>query len=313
VSAEKAADMIHNDNIHILLDLAGHTAFNRLDIFALKPCPIQITYIGYPYSTGLTEMDYRITDDVCDNIEVSQKFYTEKLINLPGGFLCYDPTVIKRNHKYNVPELKQQPFLKNNREKLRIACFNRVNKITDTNIKFFDEILTKNKNVEFVFKTKALLNKTIKKEFLNKFSKDNHSRIEILPCTILHEQHVEVYNTVDIAIDTFPYSGTTTSCEALYMGVPVYTLYDSEYFFHAQNVTASLLKNSHNDFEEYILYKKEEIHEKIKNLQEKDNEFWNNFKNDTRQKFLNGNICNKTRYITEIQKLFTDLFKNYNK
>jgi predicted O-linked N-acetylglucosamine transferase (SPINDLY family) len=95
VSAEKAADMIHNDNIHILLDLAGHTAFNRLDIFALKPCPIQITYIGYPYSTGLTEMDYRITDDVCDNIEVSQKFYTEKLINLPGGILCYDPNVIK--------------------------------------------------------------------------------------------------------------------------------------------------------------------------------------------------------------------------
>ena len=65
-SAEQAAKLIHNDHIHILLDLAGHTAFNRLDIFALKPSRMQISYIGYPYSTGLTEMDYRITDSICE-------------------------------------------------------------------------------------------------------------------------------------------------------------------------------------------------------------------------------------------------------
>jgi predicted O-linked N-acetylglucosamine transferase (SPINDLY family) len=308
MSAENAANMIHNDKIHILLDLAGHTAFNRLDIFALKPCPIQITYIGYPYSTGLKEMDYRITDGVCDNTDVSQKFYTEKLINLPGGFLCYDPTVIKHNYKYKQPILKEQPYLKNKKEKLKIACFNRVNKITDTNIKLFDDILSKNDSVEFVFKTKGLLNKNVQKEFLSKFSKENVNRIEILPCTILHEQHVEEYNKVDIAIDTFPYSGTTTSCEALYMGVPVFTVYDSEYYFHAQNVTASLLKNSHVDLEEYIVSNKQDIHDKIKVLMEKDDNFWQNLKSDTRQKFLSGNICNKKRYITEIQKLFTDLF-----
>lgn len=308
MSAFQAADMIYNDNIHILLDLAGHTAFNRLDIFALKPCPIQITYIGYPYSTGLKEMDYRITDNVCDKIDVSQKFYTEKLINLPGGFLCYDPTVIKHNYKYNVPLLQEQPYLTNKRQKLRIACFNRVNKITDTNIKLFNDILSKNENVEFVFKTKGLLNKNVQKEFLSKFSKENVNRIEILPCTILHEQHVKEYNKVDIAIDTFPYSGTTTSCEALYMGVPVFTVYDSEYYFHAQNVTASLLKNSHPDLEQYIITDKQDIHDKITFLMEKDNDFWQSFKGDIRSKFLNGNICNKKRYMTEIQELFTTLF-----
>ena len=306
MSAEKASDMIYSDKIHILLDLAGHTAFNRLDIFALKPCPVQVTYIGYPYSTGLNEMDYRITDDVCDNLQVSQKFYTEKLINLPGGFLCYDPTVIKRNFQYKKPEITESPYNKNGY--ITIGCFNRVNKITDNNIKYFNDILTKNKKVRFVFKTKALLNKTISREFLNKFDKDNHKRISILPCTILHEQHVLEYNKVDIAIDTFPYSGTTTSCEALYMGVPVFTVYDSEFYFHPQNVTASILKNSHSDFEKYIIYNKDDIHSKIEELESKEDVFWNLLKTDTREKFLNGNICNKDRYMKELNTLFTNLY-----
>lgn len=311
MSAESGAQLIHNDNIHILLDLAGHTAHNRLDIFALKPCPIQITYIGYPYSTGLNEMDYRITDAVCDNEEVSQKFYTEKLINLPGGFLCYDPRVIKKNYNYQVPEITKTPYLKCERKFLTIGCFNRVNKMTEKNIKYFDEILSKNENVKFVFKTKALLNQNIKKEFLKKFSKENLNRIEVLPCTTLHEQHVLEYNKVDIAIDTFPYSGTTTSCEALYMGVPVFTVYDNKYYFHAQNVTASILKNSHKDFENYIIYNKDDIHSKLNELQNKDNAFWNNLKNDTREKFLNGRICDKKRYMTEIEQVFTNLFNKY--
>ena len=65
-SAKDVSDLIYNDNVHILLDLAGHTAFNRLDVFSLKPSPIQISYIGYPMTTGLNEMDYRITDNICD-------------------------------------------------------------------------------------------------------------------------------------------------------------------------------------------------------------------------------------------------------
>lgn len=305
MSAEKAADMIHNDNIHILLDLAGHTAFNRLDIFALKPCPIQISYIGYPYSTGLTEIDYRITDDVCDNLEVSQKFYTEKLITLPGGFLCYDPTVLSRTKQFVYPNLQDCPFIKN--KYITIGCFNRVNKITDTNIQYFNDILCKNKNVRFVFKTKALLNKKVKAKFLSKFDKENHQRITVLPCTILHEAHLEEYNKIDIAIDTFPYSGTTTSCESLFMGVPVFTVYDDKYYFHAQNVTASILKNSHKDFEKYILYNKDNIHEKLLELEKQDISFWQSLKTSTRSKFMNGDFCNKKRYITEIDKLFSNL------
>jgi predicted O-linked N-acetylglucosamine transferase (SPINDLY family) len=305
MSAEQAATLIHADHIHILFDLAGHTAFNRLDVFALKPCPVQITYIGYPYSTGLNEMDYRITDGYCDKDDVSQPFYTEKLLYMKNCFLCYDPTVIKKGstNNNNIPLLQPTPFLKNGY--ITIACFNRVNKITDSVIKIYNDILVKHSTVRFVFKTKALLNKTIKNKFINKFDKNVRKRITVLDCTISHEDHLLEYNKVDLAIDTFPYSGTTTSCEALYMGVPVFSLYDSTYYFHCQNVTASILKNSNLDY--YVVHSIDDIHTKLDELSSKDSDFWINFKSDTRKHFLNGYVCNKTEYMKNFQEMLVNV------
>lgn len=299
MSAEQAANLIYNDRIHILFDLSGHTAFNRLDVFALKPSPVQITYIGYPYSTGLTEMDYRITDSVCDNPDVSQKFYTEKLLYLKNCFLCYDPNVVKMNNRVSKKitlEITQTPYLTN--RWITIGCFNRVNKITDNVIKLFNEILLKFSSVRFVFKTKALINKQIKTTFLNKFDKSVRSRITILDCTISHDEHLLTYNEVDLAIDTFPYSGTTTSCEALFMGVPVFSLYDSEYYFHPQNVTCSILQAS--NLEEYIFNTKEELFNKLKSFHNQKDDFWYNLKNNTKNKFLNGKVCDQVEYMKNL-------------
>jgi predicted O-linked N-acetylglucosamine transferase (SPINDLY family) len=302
MSAEQASSLIYNDKIHILFDLAGHTAFNRLDVFAMKPSPIQITYIGYPYSTGLDEMDYRITDNICDgDFSVSQKFYTEKLLSLKNCFLCYDPNV-KELHK-----LEELPMIKN--KWITIGCFNRVNKITDSVISLFNKIMLKFDNVRFIFKTKALINKSIQKTFTNKFDKKVRSRITILDCTISHSDHLLTYNKLDFAIDTFPYSGTTTTCESLYMGVPVFSLYDSEYFFHAQNVTCSILKNSNLDY--YIFNSTDELLKKIDELHNKDISELVNLKNETRNKFLNGKVCNQTVYINNLEQLLTDLYKKH--
>lgn len=316
MSAEDGASLIYNDKNHILLDLSGHTAFNRLDIFAMKPAPIQITYVGYPYSTGLDEMDYRITDLVCDNPNVSQKFYTEKLLYLNGCFLCYDPHVIKRTpegdaFKFKTPALKSQPFLKNE-GMMTIGCFNRLNKISDGVISLFNKILVNNKKVRFLFKTKALLNKQVTKTFLGKFDPSVRSRIEIMDCTILHEQHLDTYNNVDVAIDTFPYSGTTTSCEALYMGVPVFSMYDTKYYFHPQNVTASILKNTHESFQYYIASTAEEMMHKIGELGERSREFWETLKPTIRSTFLNGGVCNKELYMNNMSQLFVNLFNQHS-
>jgi len=310
MSAKDAASMIHIDKIHVLFDLSGHTALNRLDIFAFKPCPIQITYIGYPYSTGLTEMDYRITDNICDNDEVSQAFYTEKLLYLKNCFLCYNPIPLKiKNEKdFKAPLLSdKQPFLENGY--ITVGCYNRVNKITDSTIKDYNRILLQNKSVRFVFKTKALINKQIRQTFLDKFDKSVHNRITINNCTTLHEDHLAEYNKVDIAIDTFPYSGTTTSCEALYMGVPVLSLYDNKYYFHATNVTCSILKNSNLD--EYVCSSVDDMLAKLHQLEKEPLEFWKILKSQTRNKFLCGKVCNQTEYVNNLQDLMTNLVQNY--
>jgi predicted O-linked N-acetylglucosamine transferase (SPINDLY family) len=312
MSQENASDLIHNDRIHILLDLAGHTAFNRMDIFSYKPVPIQVTYIGYPFTTGLNEMDYRITDNICDHPMISQKFYTETLLFMNNCFLCYNPSVIKRGDQnqqssFVYPKITEAPYIKN--KYITIGCYNRINKITASVIYEFNKILKANKNVKFVFKTKALINKNIAKKFLDKFSKDVVKRITILDCTLTHEQHLETYNRVDIAIDTFPYSGTTTSCEALFMGTPTFSLYDSETYFHPQNVTCSILKNS--DMDNYICQNTDEILVKIKEMEDKPLEFWKELKNNTREQFMNGKVCNQTEYMKDLEGLFTQLYEKH--
>ena len=306
MSQENASELIYKDQIHILLDLATHTAFNRLDIFSFKPAPISICYIGYPFTSGLNEIDYRITDSICDgDLSISQSFYTEKLITLPDAFMCYDYHDIDNMKENKLPNITETPRLKNPKE-LVICCFNRLNKITDSVIIEFNKIMLACPNVKFLYKTKALINLNIRKEFLNKFDKKVQNRIMIIPCTLSHYQHLETYNQADIAIDSWPYSGTTTSCESLSMGCPVLSLYDSVTYFHAQNVTCSILKNSDLDF--YVCSSTEEIIDKIKILEDKPLEFWKNQKQETRNKFLNGKFTNKELYMKNIQKLFTDLF-----
>lgn len=309
MSQENASNLIYNDNIHILLDLAGHTAGNRLDIFSFKPAPIQISYIGYPFSTGLNEIDYRITDNICDgNFSISQKFYTEKLIALQDAFMCYDYHDIDNMKENKLPEITDTPRLKNSKE-LIIGNFNRINKITDTVIIEFNKILLAHANVKFLFKTKALINLKICKEFVNKFAESVRDRIIILDCTLSHYEHIETYNKVDICIDTWPYSGTTTSCEALSMGCPVFSLYDSEYFLHPQNVTCSILKNSDLDF--YVCDNTKEIIDKIQILKEKPIEYWKTLKSETRNKFLNGKFCDQKVYMKNIEELFVKLFNKH--
>lgn len=306
--AHEIADIIYNDKIHILLDLASNTSFNRLDVFSLKPSPISISYLGYPATSGLNEMDYHIVDNITDgDFSVSQKYYTEKLIALQDSFICYDYND-KNNMGEKLPDIIETPRLKNQKE-LIICCFNRVNKITDTVITEFEKIMIECPNVKFLFKTKSLINLKVRKEFLDKFDKNVQNRIIILDCSLSHFSHVETYNLADLAIDTKIYSGTTTSCESLVMGVPVFSWWDTTKWIHASNVTCSILKNSDLDF--YVCNSTEEIIKKIKILENKPIEFWKTNKQNVRSKFLNGKVCNKDLYLKNIQELFTGLYNKH--
>ena len=190
---EYIAKLIHDKKTHILIDLSGHSLNNRLDVFALKPAPIQITYIGLPYTTGIDEMDYKITDTICDgNMEVSKRYYSEKLLPMKDCCLCYTPS-----HK-NIPiESTKQPAI------LKIGCFNRVEKMSDIFIDLCNKLLSKLVYVHLYFKSDVLTCSMMMEKFMNKFNNEVRDRIHV--CRLgENPKYLLEYNNVDIAIDTFP-------------------------------------------------------------------------------------------------------------
>lgn len=286
MTAKQGSDLIYNDKIHILIDLHGHTTYSRLDIFANKPSPIQITWIGYPFTTGLNEMDYRITDNICDN-ENSQQYYTEKLLFLENCFLCFNPRFL--------PDINR-----NKNDKLIIGCFNRPNKMSDKFIEMCNKILEMYPKSELKFNSESFIDSDIFNEFLLKFK--NKDRISNIVSPRLINEHLLTYNQVDICLDTFPYSGTTTTCECLSMGVPVLTIYNEDNF-HVSNVTASILKNSDLDF--YVCSNEDDLIFKLCKII--NNEISIN-KDEIRTKFLTGKVCNQELHVKNLETLFTNLY-----
>lgn len=295
--------LIQSHNIDILFDLSAHTGDNRLDTFVLKPAPIQISYCGYPNSSGIKSMDYRITDTFCDS-EKSQKYYQEKLIFMKKCFLAYTPST----GIDNLPPLKTQPCSTNGY--ITFGSFNRFNKINEKVILTWKKILMAIPTARFVIKTKEFLTPKIKKFFFDTFEERSViDRITILDYSDTYEQHLDDYNKMDISLDTFPYSGTTTSCESLMMGVPIITLFDNVRHYHSQNVTTSLMKNS--DLDEYVTYSEKEY---IDKAVECANAISNtlDLKSIVRSKFVNGNVCNYKEFVDEFENKLHSLYKTHN-
>jgi len=295
-------NLIQEHQIDVLFDLAAHTGDNRLDTFVLKPAPIQISYCGYPNSSGIKSMDYRITDKFCDS-EKSQKYYTEKLIFMNKCFLAYTPSMgIK-----DAPKLWEQPCKKNGY--ITFGCFNRYNKINRMVISVWEKLLKEIPTARFIIKTKEFLTPTLKQQFIDSFEdKTVLDRVQIVPYSDTYLEHLDDYNLMDIALDTFPYSGTTTSCEALMQGVPILTIFDNVRHYHSQNVTSSLMKNCKLD--EYVAYSQEEYIQKAKYFSENIDKL-HNLKTEVRDKFANGPICDYKGFTNEFEDKILSIYKNH--
>jgi tetratricopeptide (TPR) repeat protein len=226
---------IKKDKIDILVDLAGHTHNNRLSIFAHKPVPVQVTYLGYPNTTGLQVIDYRFTDAIADPPS-SQQFYTEKLVYLNPCFLCYEA------HK-NAPKPEQKKS-----KKITFGSFNNVGKMNPHVVQIWAKILRKMPDACLLLKSKVLTDTKTQQFVMNAFKKYdiNPDQLEFSGYINDYNAHLEMYHKVDIALDTFPYNGTTTTFESLWMGVPVITLEGNT---HASRVGKSILTSlGLNDF-----------------------------------------------------------------
>ena len=233
IADKEAVELIRRDGIDILVDLAGHTAHNRLLLFARKPAPVQVSWIGYPATTGLSAVDYKIVDAFTDIPGVTEQYYTERLIRMPHCFLCYLPAE-------NCPEVGRLPALASGH--ITFGAFNAIAKVSSGVVKSWSRIIKSVPNSQLIMKARSLSDKSTSMYIEEQFTAHGvkADRIKLMGWESSSIDHLNIYNRIDIALDTFPYNGTTTTCEALWMGVPVVTLAGNT---HASRVGASLLSN----------------------------------------------------------------------
>lgn len=240
LDAETAANLIRADGIDILIDLAGHTANNRLAVFARKPAPVQATYLGYPGTTGLPAMDWRITDAVADPPDEAEKLHTEALIRLPETFQCFrKPT--------DAPAIAPVPMISAGHA--TFASFNMLAKVHPALVARWAEILRSVDGGRLILKAAPFRDAGTRAHYHKMFASHGIAaeQVDLLGYIPSAAAHFALYNTVDVALDTDPYNGATTTCEALWMGVPVVTLAGRS---HVGRVGAAVL--THLGLEELI-------------------------------------------------------------
>lgn len=221
---------IRADGIDILIDLAGHTVGNRLAAFAVKPAPVTATWLGWPATTGLPAIDWRITDAIADP-PGAEAVHTERLLRLPAGFLCY-------RAPEEAPAVAPLPCRA--RGAVTFGSFNDLRKVREESVALWAEVLRAVPGARFLCKAGLLADPAVRQRLVERFARHGIAaeRLDLRPHAPERAAHLAAYGEIDVALDTLPYNGATTSCEALWMGVPVVTLAGDR---HAARVGASLL------------------------------------------------------------------------
>ncbi len=223
---------IRADAPDIILDLAGHTGMTtRLSIFAKHLAPVQINYLGYPNTTGLSAMHYRFTDAIADPEGDADAFASEELVRFSSTAWVYQPPDA-------TPEINASPCA--TAGPVTFGCFNNIAKINDATLALWARVIAAVPDSRLLLKGWGLVEEATRQHYLNRFTAAGlpAERIDLCERTAEVVEHLTLYHRVDIALDTFPYNGTTTTCESLWMGAPVVTLIGDR---HASRVSASLL------------------------------------------------------------------------
>jgi predicted O-linked N-acetylglucosamine transferase (SPINDLY family) len=226
------ADRIAGDRIDILLDLGGHTETGRAPIVCLKPAPLVVSYLGYPFSTGLPTVDARIVDATTDPRD-AERYAFERLVRLDKCFLCYRPPM-------DAPPVASSPCAE--RGHITFGSFNSFMKVTPVVLDAWARVLSGVPGSRLALKGQVFNDPRFALEVRGEFDKRGIApeRLDLLAFAGSTAEHLAAYSRVDIALDTFPYAGTTTTCEAMWMGVPVVTLRG---VIHPGRVGASLLQS----------------------------------------------------------------------
>lgn len=229
---DRLAKQIADDGVHVLVELTGHAALNRLPALARRLAPVQVTYLGYPNTTGVSAIDLRLSDETADPVGVTDAWHTERLVRLRGGFLAWDPPAWA--HALPVAPVRDD-------SRISFGCFNNLSKLNDRVLTTWARLLAQVPEARLVLKATALGDERVRRRVHEIWSRHGVAaeRIQLLPVVESPADHLACYAEMDVALDPFPYAGTTTTCEALWMGVPVVTLAGGS---HVGRVGCSLLR-----------------------------------------------------------------------
>jgi len=213
---DAAATLVRQDAIDVLVDLTGHVARNRLKLFARRPARVQVTYLGYYATTGLATIDYRLTDAWVDP-PGAEAHYTEVPYRLPEGWLCFQPPD-------DAPPVSELPCI--DAGHVTFGSFNSLAKITPQVIDRWSAVLTGVPGSRMVMKDLALRDAATCDQVRERFATRGVApqRLDLIGWTQTRASHLALYQGIDLCLDTFPYAGGTTTCEALWMGLPVVTV-----------------------------------------------------------------------------------------
>lgn len=228
-SDDDVARLIREDRIDVLVDLAGHMDSRRLLVFARKPAPVQVSYLAYPDTTGMKAMGYRVTDSLHDPSGATERFYTEKLVRIDPCCWCYNPSLAG-----DTPDVNDLPA--RSKGHVTFASFNRLVKVTPEMIRLWAKILEVVPDARLAI----LANANCRGSCVSDRFRDagiHPDRLHVID-PVPPAKYLELFHELDVLLDTFPYHGMTTTCDALWMGVPAVTLAGQT---HVSRVGVSLM------------------------------------------------------------------------
>ncbi len=298
VGDEWVADLVRADRIDILVDLAGHTGGGRPLLFAHKLAPVQVTWLGYPNTCGIDEIDYRLTDAIADPEGATDRFYVEKLVRLKQGFLCYGPPP-------DAPEVAELPLARAGH--VTFGCFNNLAKVTSPMIALWARLLGALPGARLKLKSFGLAAQSARRSIREQFGNlgIGAERLELSGPEESFSAHLAAYGAVDIALDVFPYNGAATSCEALWMGVPVVTLAGPT---HVSRVGASILSGA--GLEELVAHSQEDYLQKALGLAS-DPQHLGALRAGMRERLGKSPLLDARGFARSLENAYTDMWERW--
>ena len=291
---QETRNIIINNQTDILIDLAGFTLGNRINLFKKRSAPVQVLWLGYCNSLGIKNMDYIIADKNLIK-EKEKDFYTEKIVYMPKIWNALSKPKDIPNINFDIYE---------KRDKFRFGSLNNFLKISDKTIKVWSKILNLTGSC-LILKSSSNDSKDIKENLLNKFSKENVNldNITILDTLKNQKDHLECYNKFHLSLDTFPYPGVTTSFESLIMGKPVLTMKGNNF-----NSRCGESINLNVNLDEFIAENENDYINKAVNFSKSPNSL-ENLNKDLRKKVLSSPLFDTETFSKDLQSIFLDIIR----